>query len=68
MRLITHKYGIHATPPCFNRMADTLPAVLDQWGVAEIPEFDVHFPQSITIGQSIAVWKNIIQYHRALTD
>ena len=49
-----------------NRIIDTLPIVLEDWKVAEIPGFEENFPHSIRLSQTIAVWKFIIQYPQTL--
>ena len=46
------------------RVIDTLPIVLEDWNIDEIPEFDENFPQDIKLNQAIAAWKFIVQYHQ----
>ena len=49
---------------CFNfcyRLVDTLDAFLECNNLTPIPRFAEEFPDSITLAQTVAVWKHIIQ-------
>ena len=47
-----------------HRIAGTLEPFLDNQGLPEIPNFEEKFPGDILIGQTIAVWKHIVQFQK----
>ena len=46
----------------YYRLVDTLDAFLEHNNLTPIPRFADEFPDSITLAQTVAVWKYIIQY------
>jgi len=49
-----------------SRLVDTLEVFLERNGLAGIKHFRDEFPGSITLAQSVAVWKHIVRYQKKL--
>ena len=48
---------------CFHyRLVDTLDPFLERNNLTPIPRFAEEFPDSVTLAQTVAVWKHIVQY------
>ena len=58
--IVVFKYTIHTLIECFSRLVDTLEVFLERNGLPEIKHFRDEFPDSITLAQSVAVWKHIV--------
>ena len=56
----TQAYTIHTSIECCSRLVDTLEVFLERNGLPEIKHFRDEFPDSITLAQSVAVWKHIV--------
>lgn len=52
------------------RLQETLEVYVDQYTQGELPpEFANRFPESITVGQVVSTWKEIIKYqHNSDTE
>ena len=49
---------------CF-RFLDTFEVYMDQYIEEKLPpEFDKKFPETITVGQAVSVWKKTIYYQQ----
>ena len=58
------KYIVHTPIECCSRLVDTLEEFLERNGLPEIKHFWDEFPDSITLSQSVAVWKHIVRYQK----
>jgi len=47
---------------------DTLEVFLERNNLPEIKHFQDGFPKSITLAQSVAVWKHIVRYQKKLRE
>jgi len=47
-------------------LVDTLEVFLERNGLPEVKHFRDEFPDSITLAQSVAVWKHIVRYQKKL--
>ena len=46
----------------FFRLLDTLEVYLDQYTTKKLPLGIDRFPDSITVGQAVSTWKEIVKY------
>ena len=56
----------HTPIECCSRLVDTLEEFLQRNGLSGIKHFQDEFPDSITLAQSVAVWKHIVRYQKKL--
>ena len=64
--MIGVKYTVHTPTECCSRLVDTLEVFLERNGLPEVKHFRDEFPDSITLAQSVAVWKHIVRYQKKL--
>ena len=67
--MLTSKYdsnGHMVSNPLHSRLVDTLEEFLDKNSLPAVKDFHDEFPKTITLAQSVAVWKHIIWYKKEL--
>ena len=57
---------VHPPIEYCSRLVDTLEEFLQRNGLSGIKHFQDEFPDSITLAQSVAVWKHIVRYQKKL--
>jgi len=60
------KYAVHTSIEYCSRLVDTLEVFLERNGLPGIKDFQDEFPDSITLAQSVVVWKHIVRYQSKL--